>query len=449
MRLNKKVFIDLLIKMLGFGTVVGIIFPFFALVFGVEKKIAYSPLFFISCILAGIFVGLISFFITKSSIKFRLLNLIKSMKRVDDSINEYREKGFSGSIDVREFTVIEESDDCFGQMADTFNELVSTLAETLHFQKGHRQYIESLSENLDLSQLSECALSALLELSGSSAGSVLIEKDGELCTTSSIGIKNPENLNANRLVLQVLRKGTREIIKFPENIILDGVLTDYKPLQIIIEPIIFNGINSGVLILASVSEIQNDFLEQLDILMKSFAVILNNSIQHERMQKLAAIDPLTGIYNRRFGMNRLTEECARSTRFNSPLGIIMFDIDKFKMVNDTYGHIAGDRIIKRIVTETQNILRNGDILIRYGGEEFLLILPGANKDNAFRVAERIRYAVEQSVTEYGENQIKVTVSLGIDAYPESSMTDPMELVKNADRALYNAKTSGRNRSIIS
>jgi diguanylate cyclase (GGDEF)-like protein len=119
------------------------------------------------------------------------------------------------------------------------------------------------------------------------------------------------------------------------------------------------------------------------------------------------------------------------------------------MVNDTYGYIAGDRIIKRIVTETQNILRNGDILIRYGGEEFLLILPGANKENAFRVAERIRYAVEQSVTEYGEQQIRVTVSLGIDSYPESSMTDPMELVKNADRALFNAKTSGRNRPIIS
>lgn len=448
MRFSKKVFVDLLIKMLGFGVIVGLIFPFFAYIFKVEKSIAFSPQFFISCIMAGLLVGLISFFIVKTSVKKRLLNLISSIKNVESSITNFQQKDSGIELNLDNFTVYEESDDCFGHMANAFNEMVNTLVKTLQFQKGHRLYIEELSENLDLTQLCQYAISILMKLSNGTAGALLIENDGELSLESSYGIKNHELLQKNKIIYNVLKDGKRELIDFPMDISLDGVLTEYRPSQLVVEPIIYNSIITGVLILASAEKIRTDFLDQLDIFMKSFSVILNNALSHERMQKLAAIDPLTGIYNRRFGTNRLTEECARSIRFNSPLGIIMLDIDKFKMVNDTYGHSAGDRIIKRIVTETQNVLRNGDILIRYGGEEFLVILPGANKDNAFRVAERIRYAVEQAVTEYDDKQIRVTVSLGVDSYPETNMNNPIELIDNADKALYNAKNSGRNRTVI-
>jgi diguanylate cyclase (GGDEF)-like protein len=370
------------------------------------------------------------------------------MRNVESSITKYQEKDFGGELRLENFTVSEDSDDCFGHMADAFNEMVNTLVKTLQFQKGHRQYIEGLSENLDLTQLCQYAISLLLELSNANAGALLIEKDGELSLESSHGIKNYELLEKNKIVYKVLKEGKRELIDFPLDINLDGVLTEYRPSQLVVEPIIYNSIVTGILVLASAEKIRTEFLEQLDIFLKSFSVILNNALSHERMQRLAAIDPLTGIYNRRFGINRLNEECARSIRFNSPLGIIMLDIDKFKIVNDTYGHSAGDRIIKRIVTETQQVLRNGDILIRYGGEEFLVILPGANKENAHRVAERIRYAVEQTVTEYGDKQIKVTVSLGVDSYPETNMNNPIELIDNADKALYNAKNSGRNRTVI-
>ncbi len=448
MRFHKKVFVDLLVKMLGFGITIGVIFPFFTLLFKVDKTIALSPLFFISCILAGILVGLISFVIVKASVKKRLLNLIYRMTAVENSITQYQLDNLDLSLNSKDYEIIEESDDCFGQMAEAFNALVDSLLKTLRFQKGHRQYIEELSENLDLTNLSECAVKIMMGLSGSSAGALLIEKDGELVIEASHGIKNSADLTNNSLIFSVIKKGKREVLNFPETIALDGVLTDYRPSQLILEPVIYNSIISGVLILACTDKLQPEFLKHLDIFMKSLSVILNNSLQHERMQKLAAIDPLTGIYNRRFGLNRLKEECARSIRFDSPLGIIMLDIDKFKMVNDTYGHSAGDRIIKRIVTEIQHVLRNGDILIRYGGEEFLVILPGANKENTYRVAERIRYSVEQAVTDYGENKIKVTVSLGIDSYPETSMNEPSELIDNADKALYSAKNSGRNKSVI-
>ena len=448
MRFSKKVFIDLLVKMLGFGTAVGLIFPFFSLLFGVRREIALSPLFFISCIFAGIMVGLISFLISRLIIRKRLINLVEKINKVEESISLYHSEEFTGSLKVDEYKIAEDSSDCFGKMASAFNELVKTLLDTMQFQKAYKQYIEDLSENLDLEQLSDFALKILMEFSGSTAGILFVEKDGDLTVASSNGIKEATSLGKNQIVLDVLKSGKRRLIDFPEGIRLDGVLTEYLPSQLVIEPIVYNSINMGILVLASSHKIRKDFLDELDIFTKSLSVILNNALQHERMQKLAAIDPLTGIFNRRFGLNRLSEECSRAIRFKTPLGVIMFDIDKFKLVNDTYGHIAGDRIIKRMVTEAKQVLRNGDVLVRYGGEEFLVILPGANKENCHRVAERIRYAVGQSVTTYGENEIKVTVSLGVDSYPESPAQEPVELIDNADKALYTAKKSGRNKTVV-
>ncbi len=448
MRLHKKVFIDLFVKMIGFGVCIGIVFPFFTLLFGVERSTALSPLFFLSCVFAGIIVGLMGFFIVKANFKKRLLNLINNMIKVNNKIISFQDETLDNEAHTDEFMISEDSDDCFGQMADSFNTLVQTLMETLYFQKGHRIYIENLTENLDLKELSDYALEVLIGHSNASSGALLIEKEGELVTTSSYGIKEGNELETNNMILNVLKTGERSFLKFNKDIILDGILTDYRPSELILEPIVFNNINTGVLLLATAGKLDVKFLEQLDIFMRSFSLILNNSLQHEQMQKLAALDPLTGIYNRRFGLNRLKEECSRSTRFNSPLGILMLDIDKFKMVNDTYGHIAGDRVIKRIVGEIQRILRNGDIVVRYGGEEFLVILPGASNDNAYKVAERIRYSVSQSKTIYGENEIQVKVSIGIDSFPESNVVDHTDLIAHADEALYTAKNTGRDKTII-
>lgn len=448
MKFHKRVFIDLLVKMLGFGICIGVIFPFFALLFGVGKSIAFSPLFFMACIAAGIIVGLIGFIIVKSNIKYRLINLINNMKKVSKKIIDFQNNNLNNEVQTDIFMISEDSDDCFGQLTNSFNTLVETLMETLHTQKIHREYLENLTGNLELKELSDYALKNLINYAKASAGALLIEKEGQLITTASYGIKEEGALETNSIILDVFKTSKRTLLTFPEGILLDGILTDYRPAELIIEPIVYNSIMVGVLVMASAAKLDINFIEQLDIFMRSFSLILNNSLQHEQLQKLAALDPLTGVYNRRFGLNRLKEECARSLRFNSALGVMMLDIDKFKMVNDTYGHIAGDRVIKNIVIETQKILRSGDILIRYGGEEFLLILPGANIENTYKVAERIRFAINQSKIVYGENEIQVNVSIGIDSCPESNVTEPLELIKNADTALYKAKSSGRNRTVI-
>lgn len=448
MTFHKHVFIDLLIKMLGFGICIGLIFPFFALLFGVDKTIALSLLFFLACIAAGILVGLTSFLIVKSNIKSKLIQLIDNMDKVNNSILNFQNSTVKSELDNDYYLTAKGSGDCFDKMSNSFNSLVKTQMKTLRYQKNHREYIENLNENLDLTDLSEFALQNLMDHSNATAGALLIEKNGELISTATYGIKEDVSLETNKIVLNALKTGKRYNLEFPEDILLDGIVTTFRPTELIVEPIIYNSINIGVLIMASASTLNSEFIKQLDIFVRSFSLILNNALQHEQMQLLAALDPLTGVYNRRFGLSRLKEECSRSTRFNSPLGILMIDIDKFKLVNDTYGHIAGDRVIKAIVSEIQKILRNGDILVRYGGEEFLLILPGANSENSFKVAERIRFAITQRKVMYGESEISVNVSIGIDSFPESNSAEPLDLIKNADSALYSAKNTGRNKSII-
>lgn len=163
------------------------------------------------------------------------------------------------------------------------------------------------------------------------------------------------------------------------------------------------------------------------------------------MQRLAALDPLTGVYNRRFGLGRLHEEFERAVRANTPLGVLMLDIDHFKNVNDTYGHLVGDRLLKSVVGIARMILREGDILVRYGGEEFLAVLPAASTDDVRLIGERIRRAIEESSIAEGQQTIRVTVSLGGSAYPSQNVEKAEALVQFADDALYRAKDTGRKR----
>ena len=113
---------------------------------------------------------------------------------------------------------------------------------------------------------------------------------------------------------------------------------------------------------------------------------VNNALAHDRLERLAAVDPLTDAYNRRFGLGRLREEYSRAVRAEAPLGILMLDLDHFKAVNDTYGHLVGDRVLRAVAGACRRVIREGDVLVRYGGEEFLVLLPGAGPDDV--VADR-------------------------------------------------------------
>ena len=168
--------------------------------------------------------------------------------------------------------------------------------------------------------------------------------------------------------------------------------------------------------------------------------------QAEVYEKLAHTDGLTELYNYRFFQRLLRAEMSRAQRFQRPLSLIMLDVDDFKMYNDVYGHQAGDQALRQLARLLRRSSRSYDLVARYGGDEFAVILPETNKKTAAEVAERMRTFVAQTRLE-DEHQgwgWHVTASLGIASFPEDA-AETVDLVRKADQALYQAKTCGRNR----
>lgn len=164
---------------------------------------------------------------------------------------------------------------------------------------------------------------------------------------------------------------------------------------------------------------------------------------NEQLKEISRIDGLTGLYNRRYWQERFELEYKLTFRTRAPVSVLILDIDHFKSVNDNYGHQAGDTVIKRVASIILEQTRETDVAGRYGGEEFVVILPDTNSQNATIVAERIRKEVMHCLIEHDMSEMRVTVSLGIAGFDENYST-PTQWLEAADAALYKAKNSGRN-----
>ena len=171
---------------------------------------------------------------------------------------------------------------------------------------------------------------------------------------------------------------------------------------------------------------------------------LANIQLRERLQQQSVRDPLTGLYNRRYLEESIQRELGRAKREQTPLAVIMLDLDHFKCINDKHGHSAGDKVLVAVSELLKRALRGEDLICRYGGEEFTLIMPGATLDIALLRAEHLRSSIEQLRIEVADDQqLNVTSSMGIAAYPNHG-DDTQVLLSLADDALYKAKSAGRN-----
>jgi len=160
-------------------------------------------------------------------------------------------------------------------------------------------------------------------------------------------------------------------------------------------------------------------------------------------------DYLTGLYNRRYINEVIDKELARASRYDNELSVLMFDIDHFKAVNDTFGHNGGDTVLKLISETSMNSKRETDMVARYGGEEFVVVLPQTEILDAASFAERLRESIGALDIQIGEHILKVTVSIGVASTSISTKNATAEkLIESADRALYAAKNSGRNRVVV-
>lgn len=164
----------------------------------------------------------------------------------------------------------------------------------------------------------------------------------------------------------------------------------------------------------------------------------------DKIKAQALIDELTGVFNRRYLEGHLSVKFGEAKRYQHPFSFILLDLDHFKKVNDTLGHQFGDLVLRETAGLIRAQMRGEDTLTRYGGEEFAVILPHTDLDGALILAERVRLSVAEYLFIQGENQIRITVSLGIAAYPENDFSNTDELIECVDSRLYQAKAAGRN-----
>ncbi len=208
-------------------------------------------------------------------------------------------------------------------------------------------------------------------------------------------------------------------------------------------PIIIEDALIGVLTIEGVSMYEFDnFL----ILARQFILEMRKVELYTRVQELAVTDGLTGAYVRRHFLERLDEELRRSKRHKFSFSFLMLDIDYFKNLNDTYGHLVGDACLTRLVAILKSNLREMDLVARFGGEEFSILLPETDKNQALLVAQRILQAVAREEFQVYDEYTKLTVSIGISSYPDDDQRIA-GLIEKADAALYKAKDEGRNRIV--
>jgi diguanylate cyclase (GGDEF)-like protein len=282
--------------------------------------------------------------------------------------------------------------------------------------------------------------------------SVLLKEEGDIILRAHHGSLTPRLPEGGRLPTtsgvwgRALAEG-KTIIENDVEAALDYVSLFKETASHICIPLVSFGQTLGALVLDSaelgafkVNDVQS---------LESVADICANAIQNahyvDRIKQLAYLDGLTGIFNRRFFELRIAEEIDRARRFNTGMAVIMVDIDQFKRLNDEFGHLLGDEVLRQVSSIFHQQLRKIDVVCRYGGEEFGILLSQTNPQHAFGVGEKLRRLVES--WQFPGVARPVTISAGVASYPDHGTTRD-ELVKAADAGLYAAKMAGRNRVLL-
>lgn len=219
-------------------------------------------------------------------------------------------------------------------------------------------------------------------------------------------------------------------------------LPEYK--RAIIVPLQIDKKTVGYLTAVGVLE---DEKEKFNILAQQFVLSFKRAILYRRMSELAITDSLTSVLSRRHWFERFNQEVERSKKFQHAFSLLMIDIDHFKGCNDRYGHLVGDAILKDVSKKIKDNIRQIDLVCRYGGEEFSVILTEIDKAGAVFAAERIRQAVEEKPIRVYDENLTITISVGISVFPEHAKEGQL-LIEKADHALYRAKQSGRNKVCV-
>ena len=449
---KRNVFRRLFVSMLAFGAVVGLTFPPFTdMVLGVDAGM--MGVFFLMCVTAGVIVGAVNFALFDVVVSREISRLADGMEHINAAVADAEHTG----EECRDDCLLEvTSSDRIGDVTRSFNNMTNAVGRRVNVETTTRRLLASLSSKVELSEVAGTILEGLSRVCGGRAGLLYADTGSKLVLVSSFGADLsddiPHEIDKHHGLAQRALE-TREVEwVVPADEGLDWVelscpLGSFRPESLLIAPLVSDHESlTGLAVMATSG--RNLDLEQrllIDSIRKGAAPYVRNGVLHRKLEELAALDELTHLLNRRFGVRRLREEFSRATRHGVPMSVIMFDVDHFKTVNDTFGHDAGDAVLRAVASVLETSVRSGDVVCRYGGEEFLIVAPGMGLNDASMVANRLARTIQTRAIEWRDQTLRVTISAGAAAWPVTRASSPEELVTCADGALYHAKDSGRNR----
>ncbi len=321
-------------------------------------------------------------------------------------------------------------------------------------------FLRSVAATLDSQKVYSSVLAKFSEIMRSERSSLMIlnEQSNELALEAAVGA-DFQRFGPVRVKLGEGIAG--EVLASGAALMVRDVETDqriprprrgqYKTGSFISYPITLGPRKVGVINLSDRvdgSAYENEDLSLLELMAPQLALIIERTEWHrkaEAYQQMSLTDPLTGLPNRRYLEERLYEEVERSKRHDTPLSFMIIDVDRFKGYNDIYGHTNADRVLVKTAHMLKRGIRAIDMSARFAGDEFCIVLPETQINDAGRIAERLRKAINQTEyrTEHGETMGKVTISIGVSSFSPTRQS-PLAIIETADRALYHAKTLGRN-----
>ena len=439
-------------------------------------------------ILVGLFISLvISYFASKDT-----LNPIFA---IETAIKEFT----SGDLDTK---LVINTNDEFEGIGKGFTEMAMTVKDREERMEKYNSFSDFLVGSLDFDKIITSTLNILEELLNISSGIIYVySKSGKFTTSAGDDGKDNNETDiktdklddapgpspsedgegflipwqfygirkfaANKISASEGMAGhclkDRKTIWFrdiPENAMIlkekllekegAGMAMDYGfcevfPKDIIWLPLYVGDINIGVLMVSSIYGFKKEDIAFLEHVVKELSVSLDNAKIHRKISELSITDELTGLYNRRKMDEVLELEFNKAKRYGTSLSIMILDIDHFKQVNDFYGHKVGDVVLSQIGGILRNNIRNIDIATRYGGEEFVIILPQTDFNGAVLSAKKLKNLIKNQ--KFMQLQGEVTISIGIAAMPDERINGTDDILKIADDFLYEAKNSGRNRII--
>lgn len=410
----------------------------------------------ILCLAGCLAIAIIALIFLK---KYVTKNIVQPLKNIyaDSSaiITSINDGNFNNRIDIKTEDEFEELADNFNKMASVLQTREAALKEVSEKEQHVIRALAMLTEMMGFitSEVKfESILQTFLEMTRSLLKSehsgIFIfegeEKELKLFKTTIKG-EAPVFLDcAKAMLMGTLGKAIKTSSVLRINEVTAEFPPNHPPVKNFIALPLFSSNNKMSALLITINKTGGFTPDDEDTLFNFAFQAFQSLVLHEEIARLAVTDGLTGLYNHRAFQEKLSEETNRAERYFKTFSLIMLDIDHFKSFNDIYGHQTGDFALKEISKIIRNELRTVDFPTRYGGEEFILILPETSVDGALIVAERIRRAVAeyQFMSESGE-RLLLTVSAGVACYPDDA-TPKEDLIKKADQALYFAKDRGRN-----